>query len=198
MTKKMGVAIAVLAFALMLGCGKAPETEMMNAESAIKAAGEAEAEQYAPQDYQMAMDTLNAAKTEAETQASKFALFRSYGKAKKLYESAQSLADNALAKSTSEKERISAEVADMMESVKTLLDSASTAVSKAPLGKGSKADIELIKADLKAAYTAFDEAKVDFENSRYLNARAKLEAVNQKSKAIINEIHKAASMKKSK
>jgi len=190
------ILIAGLSLILLAGCSKAPEVEMNKAQESMQAAVTAEAEQYAPAAYKVAMDTLNAAKAEEKEQASKFALFRSYGNAKKLYESAQYLAENATTEAAAEKERVMAETQAMITSVKAVLDSAATAIAKAPVGKGNKADIELIKADLNAANGAYEEAVAEFAAGKYLSAQAKLEAVNQKAESLIAEIAKAKTMKK--
>lgn len=195
MAKKMVLLIVGLGLIFLVGCSKAPETAMKNAETSMQAASTADAEQYAPNAYKMAADTLNAAKAEEKKQASKFFLFKSYGKAQKMYESAQVLAENAVTEANAEKERIKAQVDEMLKTVKMSLDSAAVAVEKAPRGKGSRADIELIKVDLNAAQAGYNEAMTDFNNGEYMNAQAKLEAVGQKAEAVINEINKAKAMK---
>jgi hypothetical protein len=195
MANRIFVLIIGLSLVLFIGCSKAPVTEKNNAQESMQAALTAEAEQYAPAAYKVAMDTLNAAKAEEIRQDSKFALLRSYSSAKKLYESAQYLAEDAITQAAAEKERAKGETEKMLISVKAVLDSATTAVAKAPVGKGNKADIELIKADLKAAKSAYDEAMKDVNDGKYLNGQAKLEAVDKKAQAIIGEINKAKAMK---
>jgi hypothetical protein len=168
---------------------------MAAANQAMDAAKMAEAQDYAMDAYRVAQDTLNAAmalKTEAD---GKFALFRNYGKSKEMFIRAQSLANDAASKAAQEKERVRVEVTEMMTQAKALLDSANVALTKAPRGKGSKADIELIKTDLAAAQTAFDDANMDFNNSKYKAAKAKLDAMMQKTNMVIMEIDKARGKK---
>lgn len=168
------------------------------ANTAIEAARSAEAEEYVPDAFQVAMDTLRAAEA-AKTEADgKFALFRSYGKAKALYISAEALANQAVTAAAEEKERVKAEVTNLLTQAKTVLDSANVALSKAPKGKGSKADIELIKNDLAAAQASFDEANNDFNAGKYKVAKAKVEAAMQKAQAVISEIEQAKAKKMGK
>ena len=114
---------------------------------------------------------------------------------KELYARAEVLAKEAQATAEAEKERVKAEVADMLTQAKQALDDAGAALAKAPKGKGSKADIELIKNDLTAATARYDEAKMDFDAGKYIAARTKLEAVMQKAQSLTEEIANAAAKK---
>ncbi len=195
MLKYVLVASAVAVLLMTAGCGKAPEQEMQSAEAAFDAADQAETELYASDAYSMAVDTLNAAQAAKEEADSKFALFRSYGKSRELFTRAEALAKEAQATAQAEKQRVMEEASGMMVEAKNALDAAAEALSKAPRGKGSKADIELIKNDLNAANVAYEEARIDFDAGRYMAAKTKLEAVQRKAQAISQEIEKAAAKK---
>jgi hypothetical protein len=198
MFKRIAVVFVIFVLLAFVSCGKAPEQEIQSANSAIEAARTAEAEEYVPDAFQVAMDTLNAAnaaKTEAD---GKFALFRSYGKAKELFVRAEGLANEAATAAETEKERVQAEVTELITPAQTVLDSANAALKKAPRGKGSKADIELIKNDLAAAQAGFDEGKADFDAGKYKAAKAKIEAAMQKAQAVISEIEQAKAKKMGK
>jgi len=192
------VALVLAAFALLViaGCSKAPEAEMQAASNAINAARTAEAEQYVPNAFRMASDTLNAAMAAKQEQDSKFALFRSYGKSKEMFVRAQALADDATAKAAEEKERVRLEVTNLITEAQAALDAANAAFAKAPKGKGNKAELELIKADLASVAAQFEEAKNDFTAGKFLTAKSKIQAVMQKATGITNEIATAAGMKK--
>ncbi|MFZ1947425.1 MAG: hypothetical protein WAW06_07740 [bacterium] len=196
MLRKAGVVVAVFALLTVVGCSKPPEQEISTANQALDAARMAEAQDYALDAYRVAQDTLNAAMALKKEADGKFVLFRSYGKSKDMFIRAQSLANEAATKAAQEKERVRVEVTDMMTQAKALLDSANEALKKAPRGKGSKADIELIKTDLAAAQGQFDEANADFANGKYKAAKAKLEAMMQKANMVIAEIDKARGVKK--
>jgi hypothetical protein len=195
MIKRIAMVFVIFALLSFVGCGKAPEMEMQKTSTAIESARTAEAEEYAPDAFQMAMDTLdaaNAAKTEAD---GKFALFRSYGKAKELFARAEALANQAATEAQAEKEQVKAEVTDLLTWAKAILDSADAALKKAPKGKGSKADIELMKNDLVAATTAHGEALADFNAGKYAVAKAKLESAMKKARKVTEEIQKAMAKK---
>ncbi len=198
MSKRIAVVFVVFALLAFVSCAKPPEQEIQKANSSMEAARTAEAEEYAPDAFQVAMDTLNAAnaaKTEAD---GKFALFRSYGKAKELFVRAEGLANEAATAAQTEKERVRAEVTELITQAQTVLDSANAALKKAPKGKGSKADIELIKNELAAAQAGFDEGQADFNGGKYKVAKAKIEAAMQKAQAVTEEIAQAAAKKTGK
>ena len=196
MLRIAGVVLAVFALMVVVGCSKPPEQEISAANQALDAAKMAEAQDYALDAYRVAQDTLNAAMALKREADGKFVLFRSYGKSKDMFVRAQGLANEAATKAAAEKERVRIEVTDMMAQVKAALDSADVALKKAPRGKGSKADIELIKTDLAAAVMQYDEATADFNNGKYKAAKAKLEAMMQKANMVIAEIDKARGIKK--
>jgi hypothetical protein len=195
MYKKIAVVLALFALLVFIGCAKPPEQEIQKANTSIEAARAAEAEEYVPESFQVAMDTLNAANAAKQEADGKFALFRSYSKAKALYISADALAAKASQDAAAEKERVKQEVAGLLTQAKAVLDSANAALAKAPKGKGSKADIELIKNDLAAAQASFDDANNDFNAGKYKVAKAKVEAAMQKSQAVIDEIAAAKAKK---
>lgn len=198
MFKRVSIVMAALALLFVAGCSKAPEVEMKNADAAMQAAVTAEAEQYAPEAYRIAMDTLNAAKAAKTEQDSKFALFRSYGKSKQSFISAVALAEKASADAATEKERVRLEVMDLITKTQAVIDSATVALEKAPRGKGSKADLEMIGNDLASTTSAFAAAKADFDGGKFLAAKAKLEAVQSKARSIIAEIEAAKAKKAGK
>jgi hypothetical protein len=197
MLKRFMLVLAALTLlALMVGCSKAPEAEMQSAEAALEAAGVAEAEVYVPDSYRAAMDTLNAARAAKQEQDSKFALFRSYGKSKEMFVRAEEMFTNAATEAAAEKERVRLEVTQMLDVAKAVVDSAATALKKAPRGKGSKADIELITNDLAAVQSALAEAETDIGSGKFMVAKSKLENVVQKAHSIMDEIAAAIARKK--
>jgi hypothetical protein len=187
----------MIAFAalILIGCGKPPEAEMQAASTAFNAAKVAEADQYVPKAFRTAQDTLNAANAAKQQQDSKFALFRSYSKAKALFVKAEALSKQAETDGKAEKERVKALVTDLFTQAQIAIDDATKALSKAPRGKGSKVDLEMIKNDLTAVVTARDDAMQDFNAGKYLVAKPKVEQVIQRAIRIVDEIAQATAKK---
>ena len=187
--------LAVMALPLIWGCSKPPELEMQKANTSIQAAMTAEAEEYAAQSLTVARDTLNSAMAMKEEQDGKFALFRSYGKAKAQFVRAEALAQKSATDAAAEKERVRQEVADMLTQTRAALDAAKVALDAAPVGKGNKAEIALIANDLLTINTAFDEARAEFDGGKFKAAKAKVEAVMARATSITSEIAIAAAKK---
>ena len=81
--KIVGVVLLVAAV-LVVGCAKPPQQEIDAAKAALAAAEQAEAPKYAAEAWDKAQQGMNAVNAELEAQNAKFALFRSYTKAKQL------------------------------------------------------------------------------------------------------------------
>lgn len=195
MFKRVTLALMALMLLVVVGCSKAPEAEMTAASAAFDAARAAEAEAYVADAFRMAQDTLNAAQAMKTEQDGKFALFRSYGKSKEMYVRAQALAEKATADAAAEKERVKAEVMTLMADAKAAMDAAAAAVDKAPKGKDTKAEIELIKNSLAALAPAYADAEADFNAGKFLTAKSKFEGVMAQAKSIQDEVAAAAARK---
>ena len=199
MSKRLTIIVlAGLVLLSLVGCSKPPEAEMQKANATMDAARAAEAEQYVPASYRAAMDTLTAAMAAKQEAHAKFALFRSYGKSKVLFIKADSLAAKATSDAAAEKELVKAQVSDMLAQAKAAIDSANAALAKAPRGKGSKADIELMKSDITAAQAGYDDAMNDFTAGKYLQARTKVQAVIDKANKVSADIATAFAKKTGK
>ena len=190
-TRVWSVLVALALMAMVIGCAEAPEEAMKASDAAIQTAQTAEAEQYAPETYGEAMDSLNAAKAEVKAQDSKFSLFRDYDRAEALLAASQRLAQQAQTDAAAAKERVRVEDSTLISNIEVLLADTKTALASAPKGKGTKADIEMITADLTAAETAFADAKATFQAGKYLQAKTKLEAAQTRIGGIMQEIEAA-------
>jgi hypothetical protein len=180
LVRVLSLLVALAAAVVVTGCSKAPEAELAASEQAMSNAQMAEAEAYAPASYQQALDSLNAAKVEIQNQDSKFALFRGYGRSKEILVTAKALADKAVTDAEAAKEQVRMEDETLMTSIDGLLTTTRAALAKAPRGKGTKADLDLIAADLASVESAYQGAVADFNDGKYLVAKSKLEtAVNQ-------------------
>ena len=198
MSKRVLSFLLAPAFLLVIGCSSSPTTEMASTETAIQTAINAEADQYVPEIYQKALDSLNAAKVEIQNQDGKFALLRSYGDSRDKLAAAQKLAEDAAAEAAVAKERVRSEVEALMVQADTAIAAATKALASAPKGKGTKADLQMIKADIDGLKTTFTEAGTEFGNGKFLVAKSKLEVVIDKAGSIMGEIEKAKGLKPTK
>jgi hypothetical protein len=191
LTRVSSILVALAIALLVTGCAKAPQEELKTSEDALANAQLAEAQDYAPASYQQAMDSLNAAKVEIQNQDSKFALFRGYGRAKELLAAAARLGGQAVTDAQAAKERVRLEDSTLISQVDGLLVTAKDALAKAPKGKGTKADLELIASDLASVEAAQVAALADFNAGKFLVAKPKLESVISGLNRIVSDIEAA-------
>jgi len=195
MVKKLAwVAAIVLALAIA-GCGKAPQTEMEQAQAALTGEQAQDLEQYAPDAFAAARDTLKVAMAAKEAQDSKFALFRSYGTVKEMFITARKMADSATVQAESEKERVRGEAEQALSQAQTLVDSVNALLAKAPKGKDTKAELELIKSEIASLAPALADARAEMDAGKYLVAKTKTEAVMEKAQSVANELNAAIARK---
>jgi hypothetical protein len=185
-----------LALMLSIGCSKPPEVERATSEAALQSAVEAGAGQYAPEAYQMASDTLNAAMEIQKEQDSKISLLRDYDKPKQMYDTARQLAEKAKSDALSEKERVRLDVEEMMTRMQAAIDAASHSLLIAPVGKGARADVEVLKNDLASVVAAFEEVKIDVNEGRHQVAQSKLSTLIPRAQAIVDQVNAAKNKKK--
>ena len=185
------VLVALALITVIVSCSSAPQTEMKVSEDLLNEAKMAEVEQYAPESFQQALDTLNAAKVEIQAQDGKFALLRSYGDSKKMLLSANEILKGAMEEAVQNKESVRIADSTALVRLTALAQTADSMISKAPRGKGTKADIELFKTELATVRQIITSSDADYKAGKYLAVKAQLEAVETKLYMIINDISSA-------
>lgn len=180
-----------LLVALIAGCSKPPEMQIAAADQAMQAAQAVQASKYAAADWQMANDTLQAAKAEKAAQDSRFALFRSYGKSQAMFEKAAALMNTASTNAKAEMERVRKETEDMLNMVRVELDSTAAMVTNAPAGKDTKAELELMKQDLTALQQTLSEAQAEWTRNNFEAARSKAQTVRERVAAMRSQVEAA-------
>ncbi len=189
------VLVVVFAMALMLGCAKAPQQELDAAKAALDAAKAAEADRYAPEMYNAAKDSLNAALAEIEKQNSKFALFRSFKSVKDLVAKATTAANEATEQAAVTKEKVRSEAEGLLAEVAPAVENVKKLMKKAPRGKEGKAALEAIGSELAAVEASLAEANTAMTNGDFLTARDKAQANLQKLASLAEELQQAISKK---
>lgn len=197
MKAKSLITVAVIVFAMLMaiGCAKVPQAELDAAKAAIDAAKQAEADRYVPDLFNAAMDSLNAANAEIETQNGKFALLRSYGRSKELLAAATEAANKAKDAVAEAKEKVRAEAEALLPQVQPAMDEAKKLMKKAPRGKEGRAALQAMQADLDDVAESVETAKVDLENGDYLTAHNKIQAGLDKINSVIEELKEAIAKK---
>jgi len=187
--------VSVVLLAAVTGCAQPPQAEIDSARAALEKAQAAEAQVYAPEALQAARDAQDALTAELEAQEGKFSLFRRYGTAKELAASAVAAAENASQQAVAGKEKARQEVAAMMTEVTTLMTEVEGLLASAPTGKGSTADIQVLKADFATIQTTVADAERAFQAERFEEARRALETARNTANSIKTTIEEAKMMK---
>ena len=184
----MGLA-AIAMVAVLSSCGKTPQVEIDAANAAIEAAKTAEAPIYLPAEFAAVQDSLNAVTTEIATQESK--LFKKFGPAKAKLASVVTLANQVAANTATKKDEVKGEVANLMASIKTVIEENGKLIPKLPRGKGGAAAIEQIKADAATVDAAVVESQGLYDKGSYMDALNKINAANEKATTLNTEVKEA-------
>ena len=181
--------LGIFVVSLFSSCAKQPTEGIDAAKAAIAAASNEGADVYAADELKKLNDDLQAAMDEVNTQGKKF--FKSFGTAKEMLAKVQADADALKATIPARKEEAKAAAETALTEAKAAWEEAKTLLDKAPKGKGTKADIEAMKADLAGLETAAGEAMASFEAGDYFGAKEKAVVIKEKSMAISDQIKAA-------
>ncbi len=187
-TVKFLVLSMVMIF-LLVGCAKLPTEEINAAKASVDAVVAEGAQKFAAEDAKKLNDSMQAAQDEIKVQDGK--TFKDYAKTKELLAKVKADAETLKAGLAAKKEEAKKNAATAQEAAKTSLAEAKALLAKAPKGKGSKADIEALKADLKGIEDSLAEVKSANNSEDYNAAIEKSNAIKGKAAAISDQIKKA-------
>lgn len=161
---------------VVVGCAKPPQAEIDAAKNAVQTAMSAEAGDYASGSLQAAQDAVAQLDQELKAQEEKFALFRSYKKASELAAAAKTAGEKAEADAQAGKAQAKQEVETMMTEATALVTTVKEMIDKAPRGKGTQADLEMLKSDLAGVESSLADAQNSYNAEKYLDAKAKIQS----------------------
>jgi hypothetical protein len=176
---------------LAAGCSQPPTEAASAATAAVQSAREAGGPDYAPESFGMAEQALTSLETELAAQKEKFVLLRSYESAQKLAAEAQAAGEKAQTDAIAGKEAARVEAAQLLESVQVSLEEVKGLLEKAPRGKGTRAEIEAMQADVAAVEAGLPDIESALVDGSYLDARAKAQAAQEALDRVRSEIEGA-------
>ncbi|HKQ60125.1 MAG TPA: hypothetical protein VJS92_02500 [Candidatus Polarisedimenticolaceae bacterium] len=185
----------VLGLVVVAGCAKPPQAEIDAAKKAV-ADARAEASEYASQAMSQAEDAVSQLDAELKAQEDKFALFRSYKKATELAATAKAAGERAASEAATAKEQAKNDATDAIGRARTTLSEVQALMAQAPTGKGTQADIEVLKSDLAGVETSINEADSSFQAGKYKDAKAKADAAVASAENVRSAINAAIEAKK--
>ncbi|MFH1912306.1 MAG: hypothetical protein ABIK91_09850 [Pseudomonadota bacterium] len=183
------LALIMVTIFLLVGCAKQPTEEINAAKASVDAVVAEGAQKFAAEDAKKLNDSMQAAQDEIKVQDGK--TFKDYAKAKELLAKVTADAEALKAGLAAKKEEAKKNAAVAQEAAKASVAEAKTLLAKAPKGKGSKADIEALKADLKGIEDSLAEIKSANDSEDYNAAIEKSNAIKDKAAVISDQIKKA-------
>jgi hypothetical protein len=173
---------------VLSGCAEPPEAEAQRAQEAVQTVRDAEAATYAPEALRGVETALVEAQQEIQTQNERFAIMRDYEEAEKMLATVQQTAADAREEATAKKEEARLEAETRYETASQSAAAAAAALEEAPRGKGTRADIAALTADLEAIQGELVELVSQIEAEEYFAAQDKADALIASAEAISEEI----------
>ncbi len=177
------VGLLLVAAVLAVGCAKPPQMEIDAAKAALTAAEQAEAPKYAAEAWDKAQQGMNAVNAELEAQNAKFALFRSYTKAKQLIADASTAAAAAKDAGIAGKEKAKNDAKAAIDAAKAAFDGAAAmfaSIEKCPRARGAKEvkkDLETVKGNLEGYKNQVAEVEGKFAKEDFFGAKAQADTL---------------------
>ena len=179
---------------LAVGCAKPPQQEIDSVKAALTAAEQAEAPKYAAEAWDKAQQGMNAVNAELEAQNAKFALFRSYTKAKQLIADATNAANAAKEAGIAGKEKAKNEAKAAIDAAKAALDGANKLfadVEKCPKAKRAKEvkkDLETVKGNLEGYKNQVAELDGKFSKEDFFGAKAQADTLKGQVEPVAKDL----------
>jgi hypothetical protein len=186
--------VAALGFVLA-GCAQAPSTDIDAANHAVDEPRQAQAAEYAPQSWAAAQDTQSKLQIELDAQGQRWSMLRTYTVARQLAQDTKTAADRSRDEAIAGKDRAKNEASTLMAQAREEVGRANTAVTTAPKGKGTEADLASMKSDAGSLDDTLAEMQKAFDDGNYNEAKAKAQAAIDAAKRIQSEIENAKSQR---
>lgn len=189
MKSKAVFTLALIALALFVtGCAKEPADKIAAADQAFQRAGTPEVSEYAPDAVAAARDAKSKLDTELQTQRDKMALFRNYDHTTELATQLESSSQAAITAAEAGKQQAKQEASTAIEEARRALDEARSLLAEAPVGKGTQADVALLKNDLDGVDQSITEAATSMSSERYMEARTKADSARMMAENVKNQV----------
>ncbi|MGD0309400.1 MAG: DUF4398 domain-containing protein [Acidobacteriota bacterium] len=185
------VAFSLAAAMLFFACASAPKEEIAATQTAVTAAQTDDVRTYAPDSLKDAEDTMAKATAEVQTQDGKFALSRDYKAASDLLKQTKDKAAKATTDAQANKAKAKADAEALIAGLGPQMEEAKKALATAPKGKDTKADLEAMQSDLKAAGDAQAAATQAMSSEKYNDALSQAKIAQTKATGIVDQVKAA-------
>ncbi len=183
--------LSLAASVFFFACASAPKEEIAATQAAIQAAQTDDVRTYAEDSLKDATDTMAKATAEVQTQDDKFALSRDYKAASDLLKQAKEKAAKAVTDAQANKAKAKSDAEALIASLTPMLADAKKALSTAPRGKDTKAELVALASDLKTAEEATAAASQAMSQEKFKDALAQAETAKAKATGVIDQVNAA-------
>jgi len=181
------VMIGLVGAFILNGCAKAPTQEINDTKAQVEAVTNTDTQTYAADELSKLNSDLTAALDEVNLQNDKF-LFKKYDNAKVMLANVKTAAENVKTVAAQRKEEAKNKAITAQGEAQVAIDAAKALLEKAPTGKGTKADIEMFKADLTGIEESFAALQGTIDAEKYSDALNSANIIKEKAASISNEI----------
>ncbi|RJQ55027.1 MAG: DUF4398 domain-containing protein [Nitrospiraceae bacterium] len=190
----LSLTVALTMLVVLVSCAKQPTQEMNDTKAAIDAVIAEGGDKYAAEEVKSLNDQLTAATDEVKVQDGKF--FKNYDKAKEMLAKVKADSDALKAEIPARKEKAKNDAVASLEAATTAVSDAKAMLGKAPKGKGTKADIEAMRADIAGLEASLAEVQSLIDGEDYMAALDKANGIKDKAAEVSNQITMAMEKKK--
>jgi hypothetical protein len=183
------VVLAIGLIAFVAGCGTKPQKEIDDTTAAINAVMSEGLGKYAPEDEKKLKDSMAAVMAEIKVQEDK--TFKDFDKAKQMLADVQKSAGEMKKGLPAKKEAAKQKAVAAADAAKAAVEEAKALLAKAPKGKGTAADIEALRGDVKGAEDVLPEVQGLIDKGDYNEAVSKANAVKDKAAGIAGQVQQA-------
>jgi hypothetical protein len=187
--KKNLIPMALVAGLLLLaGCAKEPAEQISAANDSFQKANSPDVAEYSPDALNAAKDAKSKLDQELETQKKEWAMFRKYEHTTELANELKSSSEAAVKSAEVAKEKAKTDATTAVADARRSLDEARSMLTTAPVGKGTQADLALLKSDLDGVESSITDADSVLQSGRYKEALSKAQAAQQKAEDVKSQI----------
>lgn len=185
------VSLVFVVSTLALGCAKPPTAEIDGIKNAFEAVQTPESKQWAGRSLVDAEAAMDKVAGELKVQEDKFSLFRKYDAVKVAIADAQKAIDAVAPAVSAARNAAKEEAAQTIAIARTALAKAKELLANAPTGKGTEADLEMLKADVEGVEQAVEETQKTFDAGLYLEVGPKAKAATVRAEEVSASIEQA-------
>jgi hypothetical protein len=190
------VIVGLVAAFILSGCAKPPTQEINDSKALVEAVTNADTNTYASEELAKLNSDLTAVLDEVKIQDDKW--FSNYDKAKTMLAALKPEAENIKTVAAQRKEEAKNNAITAQTEAKTAIDTAKELLAKAPTGKGTKADIEMFKADLTGLEESLTALQQTIDEEKYSDALNSANVIKERAGTISNDITLALEKVKSR